>query len=260
MYSKPRSQGGNRNKKRLALPGLLALFAGGCRVTGDFRVGVRPDPVPRNSRTGWAHYYYVIDSLARRPVRVGPEGPLLEPGGRLVLPRDLPPGRCRDELVFFEQGREIAGRVTVEVRTVPGDPAAARDWPLPDLGGQPPVVTAGFHAPNHRQPGHREALDLVPMVPPGTHIFGLPVASPFAGRVLAVSSVFPDVPGGRPNEIIVRADDGRVWRFAHLRQHSIGLRPGERFRPGDRLGEIGLSGQTTGPHLHMELLGTTQRP
>ena len=72
--------------------------------------------------------------------------------------------------------------------------------------------------------------------------------------VVGVSSMFPDRPGGLPNEVIVRADDGRVWRFAHFARASIPVRPGERVAVGALLGRIGLSGQTTGPHLHMELV------
>jgi murein DD-endopeptidase MepM/ murein hydrolase activator NlpD len=233
---------------------LLVLLLPACRGRGDFRVQVLPDPVPLDPRTGAAHYICRIESLAPHGVRIGDGGVTLPAQGVLELERDLPAGATSDSLDIWRGDGEPSLRLVFPVPTVTTDVAAEATFPLPDLGGHGVVVTAGFHAPNHRRPGRRLALDLVPALPPGRSAFGLPVLSPVAGQVVAVSTRSPDLPGGLPNEVIVQADDGRVWRFAHFARDSVPLLPGQRLERGKLLGRIGLSGTTTGPHLHMELV------
>ncbi len=231
-----------------------ALGVAGCRTGSDFVLRVLPDPVPRDARTGRAHYLLEVISLAPRPVRVGRDGPTLAPGERLVLERDLAPGATSDELAMLSPGGRLREHLVLHVATIQSSIAAEAAFPRPDLGGYPVEVTAGFHAANHRIPGARRALDLVPRVPHGTPIFGIAVRAPFPGRVLAVTDDAPDIPGGEPNNLIVRSADGRYWRFAHFEQGSIPWAPGQEFERHALLGRIGLSGATTGPHLHMELL------
>jgi len=42
--------------------------------------------------------------------------------------------------------------------------------------------------------------------------------------------------------------------MAHLKQDSLRVATGDRVRRGQVLGEVGNSGNSTGPHLHIELL------
>ena len=53
----------------------------------------------------------------------------------------------------------------------------------------------------------------------------------------------------------VSIDHGGGWstQYCHLAQGSLTVRPGERVEGGQRLGRIGLSGQTEFPHLHLTL-------
>jgi murein DD-endopeptidase MepM/ murein hydrolase activator NlpD len=42
--------------------------------------------------------------------------------------------------------------------------------------------------------------------------------------------------------------------MAHLRQGSLRVRPGESVQTGQQLADVGNSGNSTGPHCHVEVL------
>jgi hypothetical protein len=92
--------------------------------------------------------------------------------------------------------------------------------------------------------------------------FGTPVYAPCAGRVLETVNDQPDrVPPARDVERLpgnfVLLECGDAWVvLAHLRQGSVAVAPNAPVRIGDRLGEIGNSGNTSEPHLHLH----AQRP
>jgi hypothetical protein len=50
-------------------------------------------------------------------------------------------------------------------------------------------------------------------------------------------------------------DHGQGWRtlYCHLKQGSLSVAPGDTVSAGDPLGQIGLSGKTTHPHLHLSV-------
>lgn len=50
----------------------------------------------------------------------------------------------------------------------------------------------------------------------------------------------------------IQQDDGLVARYAHMSQ--ILTKKGARVTPGLRIGRVGSTGRSTGPHLHFELL------
>lgn len=52
------------------------------------------------------------------------------------------------------------------------------------------------------------------------------------------------------NRIRIAHDDGSMSVYAHLRQHSARVSPGERVTAGTRIAEAGATGFATGPHLH----------
>ncbi len=62
----------------------------------------------------------------------------------------------------------------------------------------------------------------------------------------------PEVIGERRcgNGVLIRHDDGMETRYCHLRRGSIMVRPGDRLRAGAVLGHVGMSGETSFPHLH----------
>ncbi|MBK8176028.1 MAG: M23 family metallopeptidase [Rhodospirillales bacterium] len=52
------------------------------------------------------------------------------------------------------------------------------------------------------------------------------------------------------NGVVIDHGDGWVTQYAHLRRGSVAVKPGERVSAGQRLGFIGLSGETEYPHVH----------
>ncbi|WP_299958351.1 M23 family metallopeptidase [uncultured Modestobacter sp.] len=55
------------------------------------------------------------------------------------------------------------------------------------------------------------------------------------------------------NHVVVRTDDGAHAALAHLRRGSVRVRPGERVTTGQQLAECGNSGNSSEPHLHVQL-------
>jgi hypothetical protein len=99
-------------------------------------------------------------------------------------------------------------------------------------------------------------------------ITGTPVLAPCAGRVVAAEDGFPDMPPPTRdrdnltgNHVMLRCGDVEVL-LAHLRQGTLAVRAGDHVTPGTRLGEVGNSGNTTQPHLHIHVQrpGTVEAP
>ncbi len=132
------------------------------------------------------------------------------------------------------------------------------------------VLQGGGRLINHHAdiPEQRGALDLVALGPHGTRTrpghdltayaaYGRPVHAPCNGRVVSAATTFPDQ---RPGEIRyeppygnhVFLDTGReIIKMAHLRPGSVTVKPGDVVEEGQFLGEVGNSGNTTEPHLHL---------
>lgn len=84
---------------------------------------------------------------------------------------------------------------------------------------------------------------------------GTPVRSVGDGVV-----VFAGPHGGYGNSIDVRHPNGFVTRYGHMRGFATGIRAGTRVSMGETIGYVGVTGLTTGPHLHFEVLvGGVQR-
>jgi murein DD-endopeptidase MepM/ murein hydrolase activator NlpD len=58
--------------------------------------------------------------------------------------------------------------------------------------------------------------------------------------------------GGFGNYVSVRHADGKVTYYAHLKRGSLRVGVGDRVDCGRVLGQIGSSGNSTGPHVHFE--------
>lgn len=59
------------------------------------------------------------------------------------------------------------------------------------------------------------------------------------------------------NHVIVEHDDGTYAAYAHLRRGSVGVRTGRRIREGQQLGQ---AGNTSEPHLHVQLMDRADPP
>lgn len=76
--------------------------------------------------------------------------------------------------------------------------------------------------------------------------YGQPVMAPADGVV-----VFADFMGGYGRAIALDHGHGITTRYGHLA--SFAVVPGQYVRRGDTIGYVGLSGRSTGPHLHYEV-------
>lgn len=66
--------------------------------------------------------------------------------------------------------------------------------------------------------------------------------------------------GGYGNCILIDHGNGLKTRYAHLSK--ISVKVGQRVSTGDRIGSVGSTGNSTGPHLHFEVIknGQTKNP
>lgn len=55
------------------------------------------------------------------------------------------------------------------------------------------------------------------------------------------------------NSVIIDHGDGWVTQYGHMKKGSIVVAPGQSVAAGEKLGQIGLSGNTEFPHLHFEV-------
>lgn len=58
--------------------------------------------------------------------------------------------------------------------------------------------------------------------------------------------------GGYGNQIVINHGYGYKSRYAHLSR--IAIRQGQKVKRGDKIGYVGNTGKSTGPHLHYEVL------
>lgn len=101
-----------------------------------------------------------------------------------------------------------------------------------------------------------------PTDPAAYAIFGARLHAPCDGTVVAAEGGMPDfdVPLEDPvnrlgNHVILRCGEAEIV-LAHMRQGNVTVAPGERVETGELLGEVGNSGASTEPHLHIH----AQRP
>jgi murein DD-endopeptidase MepM/ murein hydrolase activator NlpD len=78
---------------------------------------------------------------------------------------------------------------------------------------------------------------------------GTPVVSPRAGTVIwrAYQAA------GAGYYLVVHGDDGRDYVFMHLQDGSLLVSKGDAVAAGQRIGNVGATGDADGPHLHFEI-------
>jgi murein DD-endopeptidase MepM/ murein hydrolase activator NlpD len=142
------------------------------------------------------------------------------------------------------------------------------------LGGP---VTVAWGGPTHRvnyhvgSPPERWAYDLLVTRAGRTHAgdgtaladyfsYGRDVLAPAAGTVVAARDGEPDAVPGRPdrdgragNHVVLEVEPGVYLFIAHLRGGSVLVQPGQTVRQGQVLGQVGNSGNTSEPHVHLHL-------
>ena len=61
------------------------------------------------------------------------------------------------------------------------------------------------------------------------------------------------------NGIIMKHQDGTETQYCHLKRGSIVVRPGQKLKAGEKIGEVGASGLAQFPHVHMTVrVGTDE--
>jgi hypothetical protein len=109
---------------------------------------------------------------------------------------------------------------------------------------------------------------LAPTEPAAYAIFGTSVRAPCAGRVWMARDRYPDMPVPKMdrehmagNFVMLECGAYRVV-LAHLRRGSVAVERGEGVAVGAHLGEVGNSGNSSQPHLHLHVQrgGTPEQP
>jgi murein DD-endopeptidase MepM/ murein hydrolase activator NlpD len=86
------------------------------------------------------------------------------------------------------------------------------------------------------------------------HHTGLDFAAPKGTPVRAVhDGTITEVSSGGPlgNHTVLRFTDGTEVTYSH--QNSVTVKENRKVRAGDVIGTVGSTGNTTGPHLHLEV-------
>lgn len=75
---------------------------------------------------------------------------------------------------------------------------------------------------------------------------GTPIVAVWTGRVVSAGSR-----GGYGLTVVLDHGDGRMTLYAHMSRIDVSV--GQVVRRGERLGAVGSTGASTGPHLHLEV-------
>ena len=153
---------------------------------------------------------------------------------RAWTPPALPAGAYTARLVISGRaGARVYRRAALQVAAAGGMFPVRGPY---SLGGP----DARFGAP---RPGHtHQGQDIAAAE-------GTPVVFPLAGTVHAVGYQAT----GAGHYVVERAVDGRDFVFMHLEDWSVAVVEGQAVVAGQRLGAVGSTGESEGPHLHFEI-------
>lgn len=106
-----------------------------------------------------------------------------------------------------------------------------------------------------RSSGWHNGIDLVKA---GGGASGTPVIASKSGRVEVVQRSN----SGYGNMVLINHGDGYKTRYAHMIKGSITVSVGDYVEAGQTIGKVGSTGNSTGPHLHFEVIrnGETHNP
>jgi hypothetical protein len=135
-------------------------------------------------------------------------------------------------------------------------------------------VAQGGHAElvnyHHVTSTQSNALDIVQVVDGQTHrpgskdlesyyIYGAPILAPADGVVSSVVDGLRDQPIGTVddqrdagNQVVIRVGEDRYIMIGHVRAGSIRVSVGDRVAAGQVIAEVGNSGNTDEPHVHIQ--------
>jgi hypothetical protein len=102
-------------------------------------------------------------------------------------------------------------------------------------------------------------------VPANYHIYGKPILAVADGTVVGTRNDLQDqIPGALPanlpldeadgNFVVLDIGSGSFVNYAHMRPGSVKVKLGDKVRRGDQLGEVGNTGNSQAPHLHLHVM------
>ena len=113
---------------------------------------------------------------------------------------------------------------------------AKNQWQLPTTGYH---LTARFGMAGGLWSSNHTGLDFATSI-------GTPIVAVANGVITETGSA-----GAYGNRTIETLADGTELYYCH--QNTIGVRVGQKVAAGQQIGEVGNTGNTTGPHLHLEV-------
>lgn len=91
--------------------------------------------------------------------------------------------------------------------------------------------------------------------------FGAELISPHDGEVVQISNEFKDLEIGESdrknafgNHIVIKIKDNLFLGLGHIKRDSLLVKVGDKVKVGQTLAQCGNSGNTSQPHLHMQLM------
>ncbi|MFK4090315.1 M23 family metallopeptidase [Kribbella sp. NPDC020789] len=121
--------------------------------------------------------------------------------------------------------------------------AAAPRIVLPTTGYH---LTARFNQAGGRWAHNHTGLDFATA-------YGTPVRAVMAGEVIQA-----DFEGAYGRQVKVRHADGTVTSYSHMSEFDVSV--GDSVSAGTQVGAVGMTGNTTGPHVHFEVLPDGENP
>ena len=225
-----RTRVGGRSRRILTPVALVALGAASVGLSAD-TFGDAHAPVPTSAGAVSASASLSGDTLAAlrdREVDRASRGATRE-----VLDGD----RQRiKEIRVEQQVRREREQALARERARKAAIAAARAWRAPLSGYR---ISSPFGEYSYIRSGMHTGLDL--SAPEGT-----PVNAVAAGRV--VSAAYD---GSFGNKVVVRHTDGTETWYCHL--SAIAVSVGQEVANTTQVGNVGSTGNVTGPHLHLEV-------
>lgn len=180
-------------------------------------------------------------------------------------------------------GPHLIGRAEIAIRPFTGK----RAYHFPVSGTWQVINNFDYTLGHRAYAGQEFAMDLVQLGSDGLlrknasnnpddyYCFGADVEAMHDGEIVQIESRIPDNPadchsgndedfqkrvdqfgytsGRSGNHIIIRHDRDRFSFYAHLRQNSITVKPGDKVKRGRKIAQVGNSGQCSHAHLHIQL-------
>jgi hypothetical protein len=139
--------------------------------------------------------------------------------------------------------RSLASSFAPAAGTMLGSPAYAGNYVFP-VGGGPSIVSVSHS--HHDYP----AADIA--APTGSPVYAL------ADAVVQRSWRYPDPRCGIG--LTLQTTDGTSWTYCHLSALDGGVVAGVTLSAGQEIGLVGMTGDATGPHLHLQMNPQTVYP